>query len=201
MLLSFGTLLSLIPALSAFPTNVAPTYSLQRRTDLITTLAELEATLTTLETSLPEIFSNSTEVIETFISFFSSIIPSSSPTTIPELLSAITDIYAIPPPPLTGDDLFGFAEMALAGILPSNFSELFITPANIDSNNSYNNYNPINPNVTMYPSKSSADAPYSVPEATLRAAIKIPDTFEYGKKGKQPVLLVQYVGFSQSNTP
>lgn len=33
-------------------------------------------------------------------------------------------------------------------------------------------------NTTVYPQKSPGDAPYDVPEATLRAAIKLPANFE-----------------------
>jgi triacylglycerol esterase/lipase EstA (alpha/beta hydrolase family) len=45
---------------------------------------------------------------------------------------------------------------------------------------------------TIYPKKSSKDAPYSVLEATLRAAIYIPSGFTYGKK--TPVILVPGTG-------
>lgn len=194
MLFSLISLLSLYPALlSAFPAAVPP-YSLHRRSNPITTLAELEAALISLESSLLTNLSNFTAIVDSYASFFSLITPSLSPTTIPEVLSAIADIYATPPSALTGDDVLGFAQMALAGLLPLDFAELFFTPPSSDSNNSYNNSNPINPNITIYPSKSPKDAPYSIPESTLRAAIKIPSTFEYGRKGKQPVLLVHGTG-------
>lgn len=44
----------------------------------------------------------------------------------------------------------------------------------------------------VYPQKAEGDAPYSVPEDELRAAIYIPDTFTYGKK--PPVLFVPGTG-------
>ncbi|OBT82604.1 hypothetical protein VE02_07977 [Pseudogymnoascus sp. 03VT05] len=56
--------------------------------------------------------------------------------------------------------------------------------------NSANNKNTINPATAIYPKKAAGDAPYSVDENTLRSAIYIPSTFQYGKTGKQPVLLV-----------
>lgn len=44
----------------------------------------------------------------------------------------------------------------------------------------------------LYPQKAEGDAPYSVPEDELRAAIYIPETFTYGKK--PPVLFVPGTG-------
>ncbi|KFY31732.1 hypothetical protein V493_00814 [Pseudogymnoascus sp. VKM F-4281 (FW-2241)] len=55
---------------------------------------------------------------------------------------------------------------------------------------SSSNKNTVNPAIPIYPRKASGDAPYSVDENTLRSAIYIPSTFQYGKTGKQPVLLV-----------
>lgn len=195
MLLSLTTLFPLAPALlSALPTSTTYPYNLHRRTNPITTLVELETALTSLETSVLSNLSNFTAIIDSYASFFSSIESPSPPTTVSEVLSIISDIYAIPPSSLTGDDVLGFAQMALEGILPSNFSSLFSTAPSADSNNSYNNTNPINPNITIYPQKTMKDAPYSLPESTLRAAIKIPATFQYGKTGKQPVVLVHGTG-------
>jgi pimeloyl-ACP methyl ester carboxylesterase len=47
------------------------------------------------------------------------------------------------------------------------------------------------PPISVYP-KASCDAPYSVPEDELRAAIYIPDTFTYGEK--TPVILLPGTG-------
>lgn len=194
MIPSFVPLLSLAPALvSSLPTTPS-TPVLQSHANPMTTLIALEAALTTLESSVLTNLSNFTAIIGSYASFFSSITPSSSPTTIPEVLSIITDIYATPPSPLTGNDVLGFGRLALNGVLPSDFAKQFSSPSPSDPNNSYNNSNPLNPKITIYPVKSSKDAPYSVPEATLRAAIKIPGTFEYGKNGKQPVVLVHGTG-------
>lgn len=193
MLLSFTTLFSLVLVLlSALPTSQASPFELHGRS--ITTILEIEAALVKLEASILTHLSNFTAIIDSYASFFSSIESSSPPTTISEILDTVSDIYAAPPSASTGNDVLGFAKMALKGLLPSNFSSLFDTNPFADSNNFYNNTNPINPNITIYPSKSSSDAPYSVPESTLRAAIKIPDTFKYGKLGKQPVVLVHGTG-------
>ncbi|RAO73987.1 uncharacterized protein BHQ10_009999 [Talaromyces amestolkiae] len=56
--------------------------------------------------------------------------------------------------------------------------------------NSISNNNALDPETTIYPSKSTDDAPYSVDEHTLRSAIYIPDSFSYGANGKIPILLV-----------
>lgn len=50
----------------------------------------------------------------------------------------------------------------------------------------------------VYPSKAAGDAPYSVAEADLRAAIKIPQTFTYGKK--MPVILSPGTGVTGTQT-
>lgn len=55
--------------------------------------------------------------------------------------------------------------------------------------NSVDNQNPP-AKATIYPSKSPQDAPYSLPEETLRSAIHIPPSFNYGRNGKTPVILV-----------
>ena len=49
------------------------------------------------------------------------------------------------------------------------------------------------PPVPLYPSQPG-DAPYSVPEESLRASLYIPETFQYGDNGTFPVLLVPGTG-------
>lgn len=56
--------------------------------------------------------------------------------------------------------------------------------------NSSANKNTVNPTTPVYPQKAAGDAPYSVDENTLRSALYIPPTFQYGKTGKQSVLMV-----------
>ena len=56
--------------------------------------------------------------------------------------------------------------------------------------NSSNNKNTVNTAAPIFPKKDAGDAPYSVSESALRSAIYIPPTFQYGKNGKQPILLV-----------
>lgn len=75
-----------------------------------------------------------------------------------------------------------------AGLVPPDIISLL--NGYLDSKlNSRDNQNP-GPNTTIYPAKATGDAPYSVPEDTLRAAIHIPDSFSFGRNGRTPVILV-----------
>jgi hypothetical protein len=75
-----------------------------------------------------------------------------------------------------------------AGLIPSEIASFL--NGYLDSElNSRNNSNPaVKQNI--YPHKAAADAPYSVPESTLRAAIHIPDSFSFGRNGNTPVILI-----------
>ncbi|CAI7629875.1 unnamed protein product [Penicillium viridicatum] len=52
------------------------------------------------------------------------------------------------------------------------------------------NNNTKDPSPRIHPTRSFWDAPYDIPEETLRSAIYIPPTFSSGKNNKIPVLLV-----------
>jgi hypothetical protein len=76
-----------------------------------------------------------------------------------------------------------------SGISPGNLTEL--VEILVSGCNSQNNNNPA-PKKAVYPQKSPSDAPYSVKESELRAAIHIPSTFTFGKK--PPVILAPGTG-------
>ncbi|KAJ5563755.1 lipase [Penicillium sp. DV-2018c] len=79
-------------------------------------------------------------------------------------------------------------KITAAGLVPSDI--LSLLNGYLDSSlNSHNNKNPA-ASTKIYPSKATGDAPYSVPEAKLRAAIQIPDTFSFGRNGRTPVILI-----------
>ncbi|KAL1861914.1 hypothetical protein Plec18170_000738 [Paecilomyces lecythidis] len=80
-------------------------------------------------------------------------------------------------------------ELIARGLVPSDIFD-FLNGYVDFSLNSLNNKNTRSPNSTIYPSKSSDDAPYSLDENTLRGAIYIPSSFSYGADGKQPIILV-----------
>jgi hypothetical protein len=103
----------------------------------------------------------------------------------PAVLSVVNSAL-IPSP----TDLYEVAvELIESGITPGNLTQLIgvIT----SGCNSQRNQNPA-PSKPIYPKKSPSDAPYSVSESQLRAAIHIPTTFTYGKK--TPVILVPGTG-------
>lgn len=101
--------------------------------------------------------------------------PSASPT--PNIYSAIGQLVANG---LTTDD----AQSARSGGSVSS------------GENSFYNVNIRNPAFTVYPRcRGFADAPYTIPEATLRAAIHIPSSFQYGARGAPaPIILVPGTG-------
>ncbi|KAJ5166631.1 lipase [Penicillium canariense] len=107
-----------------------------------------------------------------------------APDSVEEALATLQQ--AVPDGPASTTDV---AEaIAEAGLVPADI--LSFLNGYMDSElNSVQNTNPA-PTQTIYPSKGPDDAPYSVPEQSLRAAIYIPETFGYGRNGKTPVLLV-----------
>ncbi|GAD93731.1 lipase, putative [Paecilomyces variotii No. 5] len=80
-------------------------------------------------------------------------------------------------------------ELIAKGLVPSDIFDFLNGYADF-SLNSLDNTNSRSPNSTIYPSKSSEDAPYSLDEDTLRGAIYIPSSFSYGANGKRPIILV-----------
>lgn len=80
-------------------------------------------------------------------------------------------------------------ELLSHGLLTGSLLDLLNGYADF-SLNSVSNNNPKSPATPIYPSKAPGDAPYTVDEATLRAAIYIPESFSYGADGKMPVILV-----------
>jgi hypothetical protein len=108
---------------------------------------------------------------------------------LPSAFSALTDVVNGDPKDLIEDAI----QLIEGGLMPANILDL-LTGLTDSAINSVHNNNPRSPVSSIYPSKSYQDAPYSVDEATLRAAIYIPDTFQYGANGKRPVLLVPGTG-------
>ncbi|KKA17574.1 Lipase, partial [Rasamsonia emersonii CBS 393.64] len=80
-------------------------------------------------------------------------------------------------------------ELLSHGLLTGSLLDLLNGYADFSLNSDSNN-NPKSPATPIYPSKASGDAPYTVDEDTLRAAIYIPESFSYGANGKMPVILV-----------
>ncbi|KAG2417619.1 hypothetical protein HFD88_008838 [Aspergillus terreus] len=89
----------------------------------------------------------------------------------------------------TFDHITYALDLVARGLLPSNVLDL-LEGVTDDEINSSSNINTKSPSSPIYPQKAPEDAPYSVDEATLRSALYIPSSFEYGANGKTPVLLV-----------
>ncbi|CAG8891263.1 unnamed protein product [Penicillium egyptiacum] len=75
------------------------------------------------------------------------------------------------------------------GLVPSSITDILNGITNHEINSVANN-NTKNPTPQIHPTRSFGDAPYDIPEATLRSAIYIPPTFSFGENNKIPVLLV-----------
>ncbi|KAF4766324.1 hypothetical protein N7455_005795 [Penicillium solitum] len=75
------------------------------------------------------------------------------------------------------------------GLVPANIIDILNGITNHEINSITNN-NTKDPSPRIHPTRSFWDAPYDIPEETLRSAIHIPPTFSYGKNNKIPVLLV-----------
>ena len=76
-----------------------------------------------------------------------------------------------------------------SGILPKSVADFLDGYLDQDIN-SINNQNDKEPKQPIFPSRADGDAPYSIDEASLRAAIYIPQEFEYCKNRKKPVIFV-----------
>ncbi|GAB1191448.1 hypothetical protein APSETT444_000627 [Aspergillus pseudonomiae] len=87
-------------------------------------------------------------------------------------------------------DILEFAnEITASGLIPSRVLAWLNGYATIDLDTIHRN-NPSPENLSIYPYKAKSDAPYSVAENTLRAAIHIPKSFSLEPDKKLPVLLV-----------
>lgn len=75
------------------------------------------------------------------------------------------------------------------GLVPTTILDIIDGIRNHEINSIANN-NTKTPSPRIHPTKSFGDAPYDIPEDTLRSAIYIPTTFSYGKNNKIPILLV-----------
>ena len=112
--------------------------------------------------------------------------PTARPTAISQVLAGQQSVWASP----SRTDFYGaLATQAASGLGPlldGTLSTLLEGSFPVGENSNDNDNKAID---GLYPRKASTtDAPYSVPEAQLRAAIYIPPGFTYGKK--TPVLFV-----------
>ncbi|KAB8349610.1 hypothetical protein FH972_023633 [Carpinus fangiana] len=147
---------------------------------LITTASQLASALNGLTQGAPANFASG------YASVMKSIRPQAGPTSIADAATQLQALYA-----KHQNDPFGLAaDILLNGVAgPQDIDDLTgFSPVC----NSFRNANFIPPSRPIYPKKDPADAPYDLPESTLRAAIYIPPGFTYGRK--PPIVLIPGTG-------
>ncbi|KAK7182305.1 hypothetical protein DPSP01_002392 [Paraphaeosphaeria sporulosa] len=110
------------------------------------------------------------------------VVPTATPTSIEDVATILKGIAGAEPTTF----IESVVSLAKNGLGPGSFEGVFKQYS--AGSNSENNVNEREPSKKLYPSAGDNDAPYSIDEETLRAAIYIPDTFTYGEK--PPVILV-----------
>lgn len=109
-------------------------------------------------------------------------------TSIPQVISVLSSVVGAAP---SGTPLLSLGNAySAAGISLQAFPPATLLDGPSPGVDSYNNTNPRNPAQSIYPKKSPSDAPYSLTEQELRAAIYIPSTFQYGQGPAIPILCV-----------
>lgn len=121
------------------------------------------------------------------------------PTSAPAALAAPqnTLVGAVKP-----SNFYGYvASLVSAGLSKDNIPDLLNFAKGVGSSaqnnaeNSYVNVNTRQPSTKIWPKANPLDAPYSLSESALRAAIHIPSSFQYGKRGApNPIILVPGTG-------
>ncbi|KAK6073994.1 hypothetical protein SCUP234_04857 [Seiridium cupressi] len=114
------------------------------------------------------------------------IVPTGTPTDLAQASSTLEAIYSTTPTSFW----VNVGVQIEAGVIPNDI--VGIVGGLTSGENSQNNVNSREPDTPVYPSKVSNDAPYSVSEEELRAAIYIPSGFTYGSK--PPTIFVPGTG-------
>lgn len=102
--------------------------------------------------------------------------PTATPSSIEDVVSVVQSVAGAEPTAF----LHSAVELVLNGLGPDSLDGVLEQYS--QGSNSENNENTREPESVIYPSAHDDDAPYSVSEEVLRAAIHIPDSFTYGKK-------------------
>ncbi|KAL2012753.1 hypothetical protein VTN00DRAFT_278 [Thermoascus crustaceus] len=163
----------------SFP-GIHPRTASTTSTDVITTLTNVAD-----DTSIAG--TNTSEKAAAIVSKLNEIASTKTATvsSVESAFSIIKDIFSDGPVDITEAAL----DIVSARLIPSDIFNFL--NGYLDSDlNSDSNVNSRSPEKPIYPYISPDDAPYSVDEDSLRAAIHIPDSFSYGADGKKPVILV-----------
>ncbi|KAK8119773.1 uncharacterized protein PG998_004399 [Apiospora kogelbergensis] len=115
--------------------------------------------------------------------------PRATPTSLPEVQETLQGIYGSATPTNLYKNIALQLGSGLGPLIDDNRDLIIAVLGYGEGEDSVNNpNNPTNVSRTVYPTAAAGDAPYSLPEAQLRAAIRIPAAFTFG--AKPPVLLV-----------
>ena len=152
---------------------------------IISTPSQLSASLSSV------LGLNPTDFASAYPSLLSAIKPATTPTDVAQVTSALSSIYAANPT----NALTQAAWLIMDGLAGGSLQDI-VKPYPCDSVTNQNTRKPQRP---VYPSKSSADAPYDFSEKALREAIYIPKAFKYGN-GKQPILFIPGTGVTGCET-
>lgn len=132
--------------------------------------------------------------ISSVLGGLTSIVPVATQTDVSEASATLSSIFNTSPTPT---NLYAeIAQLGAAGLTADNLGDLLnYVEDGLTGEASSENSNTRNPSITVYPKASSQDAPYDISEEKLRAAIYIPDTFQYGRAGApQPIILFPGTG-------
>lgn len=112
-----------------------------------------------------------------------------TPTAVSQAFSTLSAIASASPSNIHAYN----AELIANGLVSGSVTEIIdFVGGLLTGENSDTNINLRSPKTTIFPKKSSSDAPYSLTEAQLREAIYIPSGFTYGSK--PPVILFPGTG-------
>lgn len=145
-----------------------------------------------LDSTLGDIRKEIDEIETLFVTFaglLQAAVANFAPTSIPDALKQLED--TIGNLKNTDSTIENIVQAIINGLSVTDLTQNVLAGYALSPINSYNNQNP-RPNDAIYPQKQPGDAPYSVAEAQLRAALYIPPGFTYGRK--RPILFVPGTG-------
>jgi hypothetical protein len=146
----------------------------------------------TLNQDLSSLADNGFELSAKILTNLNAVKPTTSPTSPAQAVESLANILA--PSGAPKPSLYGAIGEIVASGLTSDTSESIDQSMKRDEN-SFTNVNRRQPLPAAFPRAGPRDAPYSLKESDLRAAIHIPQTFQYGAPGgPQPIILVPGTG-------
>ncbi|GIZ40470.1 hypothetical protein CKM354_000380600 [Cercospora kikuchii] len=186
-----GLIASLLPHIQAVPTPTAKDGNLNPFP-----ANPVELAVKNLNNLVNETLRNppTNGLFDRLIEDFQLVTATAVPVSIPAAADALKEILISAPEP---SNLFGYAgSLAAAGLSKDNIPDLLqFAKGAIGPENSSRNVNLRRPSIKVFPKADPKDAPFSLSEADLRAAIHIPSSYKYGARGApNPIILVPGTG-------